>query len=89
MKNDKNNIESLSDVENDIIQSCELNNIEQDIIKSSELNKLAILDDIEDKISMVEGSLTFAMQNTEHQGFYSGLNEHLKSITGLLNKLRK
>jgi len=68
-----------------------LTEVEQDIIASAESRKLAILDEIEAKADILDGSLAFAMDAASdgHAGFYLGLKEQVSGIVALLDKLRR
>lgn len=65
-------------------------NLENDIIATDQMKRLAILDEIENKTDILDGSLTFAMDaaTNAHSGFYQGLKEQVEGIQNLINRLR-
>lgn len=79
------------------IANLPLSETDQDIIASDEINKLAVLncneqlnvlDQVEDKLEILDGTLEFAIENADNKGFYLGLQDNIKAVANLLNKLR-
>ena len=68
----------------------QLSDTEQDVIATMEMNQQSILDELESKADILNGSLNFAMDanNNSYSGFYQGLKEQVNSMVTLINKLR-
>lgn len=67
-------------------------NIEYEVLATTEEKKETkqqlIVDEIENKLSMVSGSLGFAMHHADNKDFYASMDHHIKSVHALLEQLR-
>jgi hypothetical protein len=67
----------LSELEKDIIDTCEIN------------QRMALIDEAEESLEILEGTLDFAIaSDIDNKGFYLGLNSQIKKVTNIIAKLR-
>ncbi len=65
--------------------------IEQDVMETDQLKQTALLDDIENRAHILEGSLSMAMEvaSERHAGAFSGMMEQVSMLMKTVAKLRK